>query len=109
MYIQYIIYTSLVSFVVDFESNFLYQEVYLRLNGINLDVEATPAPCTSGSETVCPVKAGAFNQYSAVVWFSSDLPPVCHLISSSMSQKKSDFPHYACQYERFASIIRILL
>lgn len=64
------------SFKADFESNVLYQEVYLRLNGINIDVEATPAPCTAGSETVCPVKAGAVNQYSAVVRFSSDLPPV---------------------------------
>ncbi|XP_023711765.1 uncharacterized protein LOC111866759 [Cryptotermes secundus] len=64
------------SFKADFESNILYQEVYLRLNGINIQVEATPAPCTAGSETVCPVKAGAVNQYSAVVNFSSDLPPV---------------------------------
>jgi hypothetical protein len=70
-----------VSFFVDFESNVLYQEVYLRLNGINIDVEATPAPCTAGSETVCPVKAGAVNQYSAVVRFSSDLPPVRHIFS----------------------------
>lgn len=51
----------------------------MRLNGININVEATPAPCTAGSETVCPVKAGAVNQYSAVVNFSSDLPPVRHV------------------------------
>jgi hypothetical protein len=72
-------------FLADFESNILYQEVYLRLNGINIGVEATPAPCTAGSETVCPVKAGAVNQYSAVVNFSSDLPPVRHNNSSFVS------------------------
>lgn len=63
-------------FLEGFESDALYQDVYLRLNGINIDVDATPAPCSAGSETVCPVKAGAVNQYSAVVKFSEDLPPV---------------------------------
>ncbi|XP_021915170.1 epididymal secretory protein E1 isoform X2 [Zootermopsis nevadensis] len=63
-------------FVAGFESDALYQDVYLRLNGINIDVDATPAPCSAGSETVCPVKAGAVNQYSAVVKFSEDLPPL---------------------------------
>jgi hypothetical protein len=77
-------------FLVDFESNVLYQDVYLRLNGINLPVEATPAPCTAGSETVCPVRAGAVNQYSAVVNFSSDLPPVSYINSFLVPYEKYD-------------------
>jgi hypothetical protein len=71
--------------------------VYLRLNGINLDVEATPAPCTSGSEIVCPVKAGALNQYSAIVSFSSDLPPVGQL---HVPIENVAIPRCACQHER---------
>lgn len=69
--------TNVIStFIAGSESNALYQNVYLRLNGINLAVNATPAPCAAGSDTVCPVRAGNFNRYSAVVNFAADLPPV---------------------------------
>ncbi|GFG38091.1 hypothetical protein Cfor_10927, partial [Coptotermes formosanus] len=63
-------------FIAGSESNELYQVVYLRLNGINIGVSATPAPCATGSDTVCPVRAGDFNRYSAKVDFPADLPPV---------------------------------
>jgi hypothetical protein len=63
-------------FLVGFESDALYQHVYLSLNGIIIDVNATPNPCAAGSETVCPVVAGDVNQYSAVVKLSAELPPV---------------------------------
>lgn len=70
------------------ESSALYQDVYLRLNGINIGVSATPAPCAAGSDTVCPVRAGDFNRYSAVVTFSEDLPPVRHNLSSLKFQRQ---------------------
>jgi hypothetical protein len=68
--------TKRFSCVAGSKSDTLYQDVYLSLNGINIDVDATPAPCAAGSETVCPVRAGEVNQYSAAVKFSEDLPPV---------------------------------
>jgi len=64
------------TFLASSESNVLYLEVYLRLNLLNLYQDATPDPCTVGSNTVCPVKAGDSSQYTAVVTFQEDLPPV---------------------------------
>jgi len=62
-------------------SNVLYQDVYIRLNLINFAVIATPPPCTTGSGTVCPVRAGDSSRYTAVVTFSEELPPVRHILS----------------------------
>jgi len=58
------------------DSNMLYPNVYLRLNLINFDVTVTPSPCASGSNTVCPVRAGDVIRYTAVVTIDEDLPPV---------------------------------
>jgi hypothetical protein len=58
------------------ESSVLYLEVYLRLNLITIFLDATPPPCAAGSETVCPVRAGDFSRYNAIVNFDEDLPPV---------------------------------
>jgi len=64
------------AFIAGSDSNVLYQDVYLRLNLITLPLDATPPPCTAGSETVCPVRAGDSSRYTAVVNFPEDLPPV---------------------------------
>ena len=86
--------------LVGAESDALYQNVYLKLNGINLDVNATPAPCAAGSDTVCPVRAGNFNRYSAVVNFASDLPPVRHIVFLII--QKTSVSHFNSQYENHA-------
>jgi len=64
------------TFIAGSVSNVLHQDVYLLLNLINLPQPATPAPCDDGSGTDCPVRAGDFCRYTAVVTFEEDLPPV---------------------------------
>ena len=88
---------QIVLFPIGSESNVLYLEVYLRLNLLNLYQDATPDPCTVGSNTVCPVKAGDSSQYTAVVTFQEDLPPVRRILS--LSKFKRQLSYIINQYE----------
>jgi len=77
-----------VLFSIVSESSVLYLEVYLRLNLITIFLDATPPPCAAGSETVCPVRAGDFSRYNAIVNFDEDLPPVRSILSLSKFKRQ---------------------
>lgn len=86
-----------VLFPIGSVSNVLHQDVNLLLNLINLPQPATPAPCDDGSGTVCPVRAGDFCRYTAVVTFEEDLPPVRRILS--LSKFKRQLWNIINQYE----------